>query len=335
MGIAPRLMSDFHFRVYRKGDEDKILAAFGRVFANRRTLAEWHAIYTASPDGFQVVLCLDEHEQIVAHYAATLHRAICQGQTTVFAYGRDAFSLPQYRSISHGRRGLFQQTTQALFHALAATEDASLIYGFASPRHFRLGRLTLGYQPFNDTPVYRCRITSGVALEGVVNGGETRTVKQFDASFDRLWESRKKQLQIALVRDARFLSWRFAAGPGKNYHIWTFSRFFSREILGYVVIALKSDAKAYLVDFCLPDELNACRALWEKVSQELAWLGIAQVESWFSDHTPERDKLRMLGFEPTGKLIETPPAFLQLDANLQARDIAGDFYFTMADSDLY
>lgn len=327
-------MPVFHFRVYQQGDEDRILAAFGRVFASRRTVDEWRAIYADSPDGFQAVLCLDEHGEIVAHYAATLHRAICQGRATVFASGRDAFSLPRYRSINKGRQGVFQQTTQALFHELAFSGDAALIYGFASPRHFRLGRLMLGYQPFSDALVYFYRISSGYVPEGGACG-ETRAVQTFDSSFDRLWEARKKHIHTALVRDARFLSWRFARGLGKHYRAWSFSSFFSRDILGYVVVALKPDARACLVDFCLPDELSACRAFWGKVCQELAWMGIAGVESWFSAQAPDRDRLLLLGFAPVSSLIETSPAFLQLDPGLPAANIAENFYFTMADSDLY
>lgn len=328
-------MADFRLRPYQPGDEERILAAFHRVFATRRTPEQWQAIYAAAPDGFSIMLCLDERGQVAAHYGATLHRVHCgEGQTLLAAYGRDAFSLPQYRSVSRGRQGLFQQTAQALFDSLASTSDVSLIYGFAAPRHFKLGGLALGYRPFKGASVWRCPLAAHAA-QGVVSCGETRAVAQFGEAFDKLWEARKDALKLSLVRDARFLAWRFGPAQKKNYRTWTFSPFFSKDILGYAVFSLMPGGTAYLVDFCLPGYPQANRAFWARISHELRWLGYTQVVTWLSDNAPDLAQLFSLGFEAGGKLSETVPAFLALDSSFDAQRPADHFYFTMADSDLY
>ena len=62
----------------------------------------------------------------------------------------------------------------------------------------------------------------------------TRTVREFGAEFDELWERASGQWGCAARRDARILKWQFAEQPGKQFEI--VGCFEKERLAGYVAL---------------------------------------------------------------------------------------------------
>lgn len=92
---------------------------------------------------------------------------------------------------------------------------------------------------------------SRLSLNGA---GALRSVKEFDASFDALWQRAGKQWPCAVVRSAQYLKWQFARQPGKRFDV--LGLYEKDALVGYVVLffrkAEEGDAplKAAISDLC-------------------------------------------------------------------------------------
>lgn len=81
-----------------------------------------------------------------------------------------------------------------------------------------------------------------------------RFVRNFDSSFDKLWQEASAQWTYAVVRDAAILKWQYFDQPDKKYDVLGFYE--NENLLGYVVLYFrKADSngalsKAAITDFC-------------------------------------------------------------------------------------
>lgn len=321
----------FQLRPYRDGDEGAIAPGFSRVFPSPRSMAQWRWIYQEAPDGAYVMLCWAPNGELAAQYAATAHRAVCNGETIEVGQIRDAFSMPRYRTM--GRHGAFVRTARAFYQTWG--EKLDFFYGFPSARHFRLGRQLVDYRRFTSWSRARVVIRGSYSnVDRPTPTGVVREVSTFDTGFDDLWSARKERVRLAVVRDARFLSWRFSKESNRVYWVWAFFPYLSSKMLGYVIF-LPQKERALLIDFCFPSEARFYRPFWRQVSDKLYWRGVREVETWFAPSAPDLPALVELGFEvgsPGGDIV---PSFIVFRPRLAPAWIEESFYYNMADSDLY
>ncbi len=59
-------------------------------------------------------------------------------------------------------------------------------------------------------------------------------IYSFDNRFDELWHKVSRQHNIAVVRDSRYLSWRYADKPGQGYIIFAAEK--EKELVGYIIL---------------------------------------------------------------------------------------------------
>jgi len=325
-------MTACHIRPYREGDEKAILSAFAHVFPVRRSMPAWQMIYRDQPDGAHIMLCCLEDGRLAAHFAVTRHRAVFHGQAIEIAQCRDAFSLPRYRSLLMGRSGLFVKTAQALFDSSGWREGIAFHYGFPSPRHLKLGQKQLGYREGLNWSRYR--FDTALQAPCGAPSGELREIAHFGAEFDRLWQSREKDHALAVVHDSRFLTWRFDRRSGRRYWVWGFFPHLTRDMSGYVILA-QSGTKALLLDFHFPRQPGHAQAFWRLAVEKLRWHGISEVETWFSDHAPERAGFIAQGFEKLPQPEQTTLSYHFVEGGPGFEEVDPVFYFTMADCDLF
>lgn len=314
----------FTLKPYQDGDEHAIQAGFSTVFPSYRTLDTWHWIYTRNPDGARIMLAWADNGELAAHYACTVHTAYYAGKQVAVGLIRDVFSSPAYRAF--GRHGVYIQTFEAFVKAWTGANQLVMLYGFPSERPFRLGKLLMRYQAFSDWHHYRYTVHSQLSQHSPL--GVIHSPKTFDAAYDRLWDKRAGRYSFAVCRTARFLNWRFIDIPHKKYWIWAFSAFLSTEVLGYVVIA---PPQAQLVDFCLPDDPQLAHSFWQQVVDILRWRGVKTVETWFAAACPEKQSLQAVGFKPHPR----PDTIIPVFRSFHPDSGYANFYYTMADSDLY
>lgn len=326
-------VAGYQVRPWRPGDEAAILDAFNRTFPTRRTLAEWNRIYADSPDGAEIMLCVAPNGEVAAHYAATVHRALCNGKEVRLGVMRDTFSVAGHRGVRGGRRGLVASTYDAFVRRWTGSGRIAFGFGVANPRHARIGRLQMRYRPFAQWWRGQCLLAGDGAARSMTTPLTVREVSRFDSGFDQLWEQTTTRYPFAVIHDSRFLTWRFAESASRRYWAFACSPFLASQLNGYLIFRPHGDL-AWLVDFHLPPEFAAASAFWQTVTARLRARGIRRIEGWCASVAPDLPTLLRLGFQPLPLDGQTCPLFRCFDPQLDPEWAETHFHFTMADSDL-
>src|SRR5262245_34596502 len=216
------MSGEFEIRAWRKGDEARLLAAHNRQFAaadGERSLAHWRWKYLDNPTG-QVHIAFAEHEQhgIVGCYITLPVPVQIEGRAAVAGQPADYFVLPEFRRAG-ARPGLFVQCAHEhyrLFCGTAPGQDA-FHYGWAVPG-WRMGQRYLRYENIRDWD-FLFRESHGQKERSSPPQLEVKPVARFGGECDALWQCVAPTFRIAIVRDARYLNWRYADAPDRRYRL--------------------------------------------------------------------------------------------------------------------
>lgn len=266
MSDEPR--GKFTSRAARPEDAETLIGLFNRAFHKQKDAGTATWKYFASPHGPSYTLLAEDQGVVGGAYSYVYRRAAWRGRPFVAAQASDAMVDVAFR-----KRGIFTS-----FDDAAARESASrgvpvcwAVAGRQSMHGFlkngwkaigvyrqyiavldakRLLRNRLG--PL--APVFAPFVSLGLALAGRARKRAARServvraVERFDSRVDDLFAAVAPSLPIALVRDARYLDWRYVDTPTRKHHILIAER--GTELDGYVVYesASASQGRGYVVD---------------------------------------------------------------------------------------
>lgn len=95
---------------------------------------------------------------------------------------------------------------------------------------------------------------------------EIEKIKLFDVRIDDLWEKVSNKYHILVVRNRRYLNWRYLEKPNANYEIFIALK--NNEVLGYMILKSKNENElkiGYIVDiFALPSDNIVIQSLISK-----------------------------------------------------------------------
>jgi len=165
-----------------------------------------------------------------------------------------------------------------------------------------------------------------------------RTVTLFDEQFDRLWKEASVQHQLLIVRNEKYLNWRYIERPYSNYVILAIER--SNAVEGYVVLSTEVRGfvgwkKGYIVDIFAKSKegihflIQLACDYFAKANADLAtcWMMKNQlyygclVEQGFVEDTFSSQKLIC-------RINTSDSAFRST-----YRSVEGNWFFTIGDSD--
>ena len=165
-----------------------------------------------------------------------------------------------------------------------------------------------------------------------------REVKEFDASFDRLWQKASGQWPCAVERNARYLEWQFMRQPGKKFDVLGLYDD-GEQLAGYVVLFFRkaerdgsgAPFKAAITDLCY-DAGGSPEALDELLKAALRLALERRAGSIVTDVLDARveERLRHFGFHR----IKTAPEFIASPGAPQFLYDPGNWFLTRADSDV-
>ncbi|MFO1053073.1 MAG: GNAT family N-acetyltransferase [Planctomycetota bacterium] len=209
---------------YEIGDEHGIVDLFNRVFgAGRsdfvpRSIAEWNWEFRDCPAGMQIMLGKDHDTgRVVAHYAAVPVRFNVEGEDVLVGQPVDSMVDPQWRR-THATPNAFLATARHYYETWGNAGHCHATYGFPNHQARVIGQRHLGYismfapvqtlfanlfEPGPWTGMGRHRCSELVVEE----------VRRFDARVDVLWSAVRSSYDVAAIRDATYLNWRYADAP--------------------------------------------------------------------------------------------------------------------------
>ena len=132
-------------RPLRKDDMYRVLELFKLSFGKEKDEKLWYWEFFQHPYGTMATVAELDGE-IVAQCASIPVFFSARGTLLKGAQLVDCMSHPGVRGVAVKKKGIFALTVQAFFDAFTGCDRLVYLYGFPSERHYRLGRLLLGYR---------------------------------------------------------------------------------------------------------------------------------------------------------------------------------------------
>ena len=273
--------SGLSLRPTRDEDLPHLTSFFGQRFGRSWTPEEHLWKYRSLPGQSRSVVAVEASGAILAHAGALRLPARWRGGEAGIWQLVDFAGTPRNR----GLRPALVDLGNLLLDDLPREGDVPWIFGFPSPRHFRLGERAFEYRPLVEIE----------ELGGPVpEAPQSLCVETGDSCGDWaevVWEA----CGVAGVRrSAAFLNWRYHARPHRYYR---FYRLFSGSAEGLAVFAFVGE-EAWAAELWLPIGSDWYPSLLA-VAADLRAAGLKRWRFWPGFQTG--DLLASLGLGPTGE----------------------------------
>jgi GNAT superfamily N-acetyltransferase len=228
-------MPNWIVRKYRPDDKEQSLALMEAVAGHAPDLAMWEWYIENNPYGADMGWVADDHGRVCGRYGMIPEEMQALGKRMPVTQAVEIMTHPDYRK-------------QGMFPAMAAQVFADLpdmgyhfTIGFpndaARPGHLKFGWKELGFINASLRPIHTAVVAkrayknaARAALVGLAGDiylrlfhdwrrpaglGRVKStvIERFDSRFDELWQRVGARYPIALVRDSRYLNWRYVDCP--------------------------------------------------------------------------------------------------------------------------
>ncbi|MBI4304543.1 MAG: GNAT family N-acetyltransferase [Chloroflexi bacterium] len=302
-------------RRFREGDEKLILQLRHVIRGDTHSTEYWRWRYLNNPAG-RAIMWLAVADGIAVGHSAMIPTLVKIGDTSV----RGGLAVDNWTHPDFRRQGIFFTLHTKILED-AAREGIQLAYTFPNQLSYP-GFMKLKYSDLFPVPSMRKVVNWVLAAEARIKvpliqtvtnvfsplGGmqernhavpeiSVREVPSFDGRFDEFWTKVSRQYNVLVVRDSRYLNWRYAFNPRYRYRMYVAER--GSEILGYVVLnCTKADImRGFVADLLvLPDEEDALRALVGKCIESSRAQRVATLHCWMLERAHFHNSLLKMGF---------------------------------------
>lgn len=216
----PRDLTDVVISLYRDGDDEEILRVFNRVFGDGRTLDEWRWLYHGNPEGLQTHLARFENGEVVSEFCAIPRRVKLPDGPALFGEVVDSYTDPSYRK-GLKRRGPFASAGEWFAQTFGRYDRDVIMYGLPTPANFRIGQRFLGYTHVEEVDMLFRKLGPG-EVEPVGSECHVTRVDRFSEDVNDLYRRVEPAHECIVVRDTRYLNWRYADRPDNPYELWEY-----------------------------------------------------------------------------------------------------------------
>ena len=317
---------------------------------------EWKCRRNPAEPGY--IWLVEDGGRIVATASMTPKKMKILGKEALAAETGDTFTLPEYQG-----KGIFTSLVKNTT-AEAVGKGIGFIYGLpnknslpgylskldyrqvTSPQLYYLGRplnikkilgQRIGSRSIASVLSPLLEVVSWVVFKLCVirSGKSTVSISQgstFPEDIEELWPRVSTSYDVMLVRDNKYLEWRYVAAP--NRYLILIARNKEGEISGYMVARI-SDVEdrrvGFIVDFlCLEDSPKVFRRLFFTLLEVFRANKVDHISTWAMKGSFYYKNLVKLGFLPWTKI---PLICYKSELGHQILDKAYKWHFTQGDSD--
>jgi len=332
-------------RPYRPGDEEGIFALFRTAYGKDRSPAYWRWKFCENPAGLQIMLAVTGIGEVVGQYAAVPAWAAIggpwapkDGRRYLLSQAVESMVEPRFRR-GLKNPGLQVSLVRRFYEEYMGPEAGAMAYGFPIPVYCRL-LVRTGVCTVLHRVVQLERELTDDARDPDRGLAALRyrieQVSRFPAAVDGLWRRCQQELPLAIIRDARYLNWRYADCPGGTYTMLLATDRWTGQIAGAAVLRLGVEGRpvALLVDWLVP---GRSRGLAEALLRHCHGLALAsgqsRIDAWFPEYAPQFQLLKTHGYQPSPTQYEI--VVEPFHPELSREWVQGHWYYTMGDSDIY
>lgn len=341
-------------RQYQQGDEKQILELRGITSGSSPSSQYWKWQFMDSPAGIARIWLAEADQKIVGQYAILPLRMKLKNEIIMGSLSLDTMTHPNYR-----HQGIFTTLANRTYED-ASTNDIRITYGI--PNNQSYPGFIKNLQWFNICTVprlvkvidwgkllkrrFKIPASVGSLLGYAFEIGikrtlpsqkahiETKQISSFDHCIDEFWLKASILKSLMVVKDMKYLNWRYVNKPGHDYKIFIAER--QEEILGYIVLKLRRDdlIHGFIVDLlALPNGDTFAQALIIRAIKYFREEGAIIVSCWMLESTPYYRTLRKAGFMRR-------PSGIRLCARINSSRLSKEFvadpnnwYFVRGDED--
>jgi hypothetical protein len=220
---------DLTIRLYRPGDESQINRIFEAAFHINRSLEEWRWKFQDNPLGKSIIVVGEIDNEIVAHIAAIPVGIKFGNQNFICYQSLDSMSDPQVN-----KKLIFPRVFKEMQEKIKSMQQ--IHFGFPNNKaHSLLTNKRIGEVDIGKLDVYSVELSILSSLFPVIGQRKFNLleINEFDDRFTRLWERLSVIYKIAIIREKRYLNWRYLYKPDNDYKIFALGK---NEIIGYIVL---------------------------------------------------------------------------------------------------
>ena len=332
-------------RPFREGDETQLVALFASVFGHSIDEPHWRwKLDHATPETPNVLLAMSA-DRPVFQYAGIPTLFSIAGSHVDAMVSVDTMTAPDFR-----RRGLL---TRVATDAYARWRDAGISFVLGLPNEqwgsrasalgwlplFKLQRLVLPLRPeamlahrlslpwLRQLPLVSTLWNGWLSRPPAADKEvEIRRVTTAGAEFDALWERCEPDAEFGVIRDRRWVQWRFLSCPSRRYQVRLAMR--GRDPVGYVAWHLVESGgrrRAFLAEFsCLRPDPAARDTLLAELIRELRELDVEFLATLAAQGTRMHQWLRHAHFFP-GPAFSVEMVPLATDLPLDSMRVAEEW----------
>lgn len=165
-------------------------------------------------------------------------------------------------------------------------------------------------------------------------------IYSFDSRFDDFWQEASRQYNIGLVRDRKFLNWRFVNKPGEEHFIFSAEK--DSRVLGYIVLKnaeMLGLSLGLIVDILTLGQDDVIDSLLAKAIEHFNDQNRSVVGCLMLKHSPYFKALKRAGFISVPKAL-SPKEFyfgVQVKPTVLSDEVvnnAANWFLTWGDTDL-
>ena len=274
-------MGDLIIRNFKTDDKEQLVEVAKKNLSKEFSVKRWDWLYNSPENEGSHIIVAEYDGQAVGSVGAIKKRFVLNGEE--YIGGRHVDPVVD---VSMRGKGVFTKMLKVLNEV---NTDVDFIYTFPNKASFR-GFEKMGYTSAGPLPVGYCHM-------GFQNAGMKDKIKYFKTGFklclnnhtnvvkgsiedlkDAVWKMPADR--YALVRDYRYISWRYGKSPIKNYDV-LICRNEKEEILNACVVTQKDDLVClvdlleYTEPIAIENYLVAVRQMYGPVT---AWLWKNNVE---------------------------------------------------------
>ncbi|MBF0468533.1 MAG: GNAT family N-acetyltransferase [Desulfamplus sp.] len=342
----------YTLRTFTEKDEKGVLNLWKTAFKSNMPPEIFRWKYLENPYSQAMMLCVTDADEIVTFYGGIPYLFQYENKVVPTVHLMDIMSHPMHR-----QNRVFEKTARKFMEYFCTPENLLLMYGFPGEFHYSIGQRILNYRMVARA-VYLtlCLNDSGqiskpdsIISDPDLTGGsypalDRLSVEQVslidkDASwFDSLWSKCKEDYPFSIVRDSRFVNWRFFNHPARQYIVLKFSDSSDNSNMktaleAFAVLQING-SKASIIDLLMPDSLVLFKKVISLTTEYLAHEGVNIIEAWLPENHFLAQHALACGFKNQKEPIGIIPTVSLFDHSPSLEWLKSNLYYNMGDGDL-
>lgn len=267
-------------------------------------------------------------------------------------------SLDTMTDSKHRGKGLFVSAAKAQY-ALSKSDGVGFVYGFPNSKSVHGFLKHLNWHLLDPVPFIFKPVKSGYFIRKILGNqigslldfplafrkkiylhtnSKIKPVEFFDEKYDALWQSFSSDINIAIIRDSKYLNWRYINKPNEDYKI---AALYEGNLLrGFVVYCFKQKHGGkigYIMELITDlSSSQLAKSLLNYANNDLIGSGCEVVLAWCFDFSPNSVAFKKSGYFPLpSKLrpIELHFGYSNFSCNDSVMAKRENWYLSYSDSD--